>query len=146
MNCRYLLDDSISGSEMLIKSSRFIFGGLSSKNSGQPVTASFTDIYLLSIPSFSWIRLNDSTTQMRAAHQCEVIGNRQMLVIGGYDPSNKILGNLPDSFYNGLGVFDMSNLSWSNQYDHLAPEYVRPGLIDDYYAQKYDMCRSPCCY
>lgn len=73
---------------------------------------------------------------MRASHKCQVIGHRHMLVIGGHDPSSSNFGGIPDAFANGLGIFDMSNLVWAENFDPGADDYVRPSLINDYYANK----------
>lgn len=146
MNCKCSLYDWNVSWRILTARSRLVLGGLVGGEGNQRLSPSLTDVYLLSLPAFSWIKLNDSTTQMRASGKCKVIGNRQMLVIGGHDPSSSNFGTTPDSFANGLGIFDMSNLSWSDGYDPQAPEYLRPSLVNDYYAHKYAIYRIKCYY
>lgn len=74
---------------------RFVYGGLSDTEGGQRPSLDFFDVFLLPIPSFSWTRISSFVAQMRASHKCQVIGNRQMLVIGGHDPSSlQLAGNV----------------------------------------------------
>ena len=71
------------------------------------------DMWILSIPSFSWIEVDQGTSKAsmppaRAGHLCQA-WDAQMIVLGGY---NTDLGcDTP-----GIYVFNMSSLSWSNQF------------------------------
>ncbi|RMZ72033.1 kelch repeat [Pyrenophora seminiperda CCB06] len=71
------------------------------------------DMWILSIPSFTWIEVNQGTDKAsmpppRAGHLCQA-WDAQMIVMGGY---NTNLGcDAP-----GIYVFNMSSLSWSNQF------------------------------
>jgi hypothetical protein len=71
------------------------------------------DMWILSIPSFSWIEVDQGTDKAsipppRAGHLCQV-WDAQMIVLGGY---NTDLGcDAP-----GIYVFNMSSLGWSNQF------------------------------
>lgn len=132
----YYISPQLHSSGNLIATYRFVYGGLSHLEVGQQKTSDFSDIFLLSLPSFSWTRVSTPVSQMRASHKCQVIGNRQMLVIGGSDPWGVNLGDIPDLFVNGLGIFDMSDLTWADKFDPGADKYVRPSLINDHYAKK----------
>lgn len=123
--------------ENLTSADRFVYGGLTHTEGGQEQTTDLFDFFLLSLPSFSWNRVSSRIPQMRASHKCQVIGNRQMLVIGGHDPSSLDFGSIQDVFANGLGIFDMSNLTWADKFDPGAGSYIRPSVINDYYAKKY---------
>ena len=44
-------------------------------------------------------------------------------------------GNVEDEPWpNGLGIFDMTKLDWTNEYDAAAPAYERPNLVSQFYA------------
>jgi hypothetical protein len=53
-----------------------------------------------------------------------------MLSIGGYVNNNF---SFTDPFPNGLGIFDMVDLTWGNTYDANADAYTRPTPVSDYY-------------
>jgi hypothetical protein len=55
-----------------------------------------------------------------------------MLSIGG--TQEVPLENFQDPWTNGLGIFDMTTLSWTNAYDAAAPAYERPSLVSQFYA------------
>ena len=71
-----------------------------------PNTAGFDDVYILTIPSFQWIKLwpdaNDSaaTGQQYGHHSltCNVISNAQMLIMGGTFPLASDHCDAPDQF------------------------------------------------
>lgn len=73
------------------------------------------DMWILSVPSFTWIQVDQeqqSVPYARAGHSCHV-WDGQMIVVGGYvDP--KISCEAP-----GIYVFNMSSLSWSDQFTAL---------------------------
>ncbi|KAE8394155.1 kelch repeat protein [Aspergillus alliaceus] len=110
----------------------YIFGGMA------PTTdESDGNIYVLSIPSFRWIRVYDDNT-VRIKHKCLLAQKSTMLVIGGiipvtnreYDP----LAQNCDSaaFANGIGIFDLYTLSWMSNYNASKNEAYRiPSKISD---------------
>ena len=91
-------------------------------------------VYVLSLPGFIWTKV-DSTAASRTGHTCHVIGNRQMLSIGGLDPSMPINAsrNSLDTWQHGLGIFDMVDLKWKESYDANAPAYVTPKVVGAWY-------------
>jgi hypothetical protein len=76
----------------------------------------YADMWILSVPSFTWIPINtsqQSTPYARAGHTCDV-WDGQMIVIGGYiDPA--ISCESP-----GIYVFDLSKLQWVNAFTALS--------------------------
>ena len=52
-----------------------------------------------------------------------------MISIGGNQDRLTI-----DPWINGLGIFDMTKLDWTNAYDAAAPAYERPILVSQFYA------------
>ena len=76
----------------------------------------YDDMWILSVPSFFWIKVDtskQSTPPARAGHSCEV-WDGQMVVVGGYVGTN-ISCDSP-----GVYVFDMSNLTWANEFHALS--------------------------
>lgn len=83
------------------------------------------DVYVLSLPSFRWIRVNADSGE-RSRHQCVLAGRNTMMVVGGIVP----LGDFPiptwtsqgcdtnsTIFQQGLGLFNLNNHSWSGTWD-----------------------------
>lgn len=57
-----------------------------------------------------------------------------MIVVGGYtDPT-------PDPWAQGLGVFDLSSMSPKSSYDPKAGPYDSPGIVKDWYSNRYEFC------
>jgi len=64
-----------------------------------------------------------------------------MLVIGGIDPThNESDGSFweggADPWTHGLGLFDMSALSWTTSYNASAKDYEQPAMVKQYYADR----------
>ncbi|KAI2465889.1 hypothetical protein F4781DRAFT_374879 [Annulohypoxylon bovei var. microspora] len=73
----------------------------------------YTDIWILTIPSFTWVKVDTSTSTQppaRAGHQCAA-RDGQMIVIGGY-VGTEIACDSP-----GIYSFDASNLKWKSSFD-----------------------------
>jgi len=71
----------------------------------------YSDVWILSVPSFTWIKVDTSTQSVppaRAGHTCNV-WNAQMVVLGGYVGTQL-------SCDTGVYVFNTSALSWQNEY------------------------------
>lgn len=74
-------------------------------------------MWILSVPSFQWIKVDQGASSAglppaRAGHQCHV-WDGQMVVVGGY------VGQELSCDSPGIYVFNMSSLSWSNQFTAL---------------------------
>lgn len=73
------------------------------------------DMWILSVPSFTWIEVDQDSQSVppaRAGHSCHV-WDGQMIVIGGY------VGAELSCDSPGIYVFNMSSLSWSDQFTSL---------------------------
>ncbi|KAL9115470.1 MAG: hypothetical protein Q9227_000791 [Pyrenula ochraceoflavens] len=107
----------------------------------------YDDVYVLSIPSFSWTLLYNGTNP-RFGHTCHVTAKRQMLVVGGsLTPADFAIMNLPgnnlphtngtlnttsaacDTTSNGVLLFDLTEGTWGTQYDPNGPDYAVPQKI-----------------
>lgn len=76
----------------------------------------YSDMWILSIPSFTWIKVNldgQSQPPARAGHSC-VLWDAQMVIIGGY-VGTEISCDSP-----GIYVFDPSTLKWKNDFTSLS--------------------------
>ncbi|KAI0850503.1 hypothetical protein F5Y00DRAFT_232389 [Daldinia vernicosa] len=111
----------------------FIYGG-SPVADGSPLS----DVYVLSLPGFQFFR-SDSRGTPRADHGCAVVGKgkRQMLSYGGVDagPGLHFQNMTSDPWKQGLGIYDMSEMIWTNSYDVDAADYESPAMVRDWYAQ-----------
>ncbi|KAI1209368.1 uncharacterized protein F4807DRAFT_467638 [Annulohypoxylon truncatum] len=73
----------------------------------------YTDMWILTVPSFTWIKVDTTTSTQppaRAGHQCAA-RDGQMIVIGGY-VGTEIACDSP-----GIYNFDSSNLKWKSSFD-----------------------------
>ena len=96
----------------------YVFGGWSNYAEG-----SDGNVYVLSLPSFRWIRVNEDSG-LRARHQCTLIGKNTFLVVGGIQPKGNDLQPSDTSgcdttamFAQGLGIFSLNNHTWATNYD-----------------------------
>ena len=95
------------------------------------------DMWILSVPSFTWIEVDQSSQSVppaRAGHSCHV-WDGQMIMIGGY------VGTELSCDSPGIYVFNMSSLSWSDQFTSLTEgkallEYTGEGSIGNPLAQQ----------
>ncbi|KAL8632441.1 hypothetical protein Q9189_001816 [Teloschistes chrysophthalmus] len=91
-------------------------------------------VYVLSLPAFAWFRADYPANHSRYFHSCEVVGNRQMLSIGGRNPLDDGQGILgPDPIRHGLQIFDLTAMKWSDRYDANAAPYTTPRVVKDWY-------------
>ncbi|KAF9872633.1 kelch repeat protein [Colletotrichum karsti] len=109
----------------------FVFGGTSG-------TTSFDEVWILSLPGFVWKKADYTSTSPRDAMGCAVGGQRQMITIGGIDrswvDSAKFFKD-KDPFPQGVGVFDMTQLKWNDQYDSSAAAYDTPDIVKSWYEE-----------
>ena len=54
-----------------------------------------------------------------------------MIVVGG-QVANDGSSSIPDPWSQGIGVFDLSAMEWSDSYDPSAPAYVTPKTVKSY--------------
>lgn len=119
-----------------------MYGGSANPNiTGNITTAqisqfnAFDEIYVLSLPAFAWFKADYTAMQSRHKHTCEVFG-RQMLSIGGYSTTDNNLGYpSTDRFFQGLGIFDLTAMQWSDSYDANAEPYQTPDVVKAWYRE-----------
>ncbi|KAK4172604.1 hypothetical protein QBC36DRAFT_349419 [Triangularia setosa] len=87
------------------------------------------DVWVLSLPSFTWTKLTTGTGKGRAAHKCVMPYPDQMMVLGGHPPLD-IRGTLP-CLEEPVRVYNLSSGTWLSRYDpaiwadYTVPEAVR---------------------
>jgi hypothetical protein len=95
-------------------------------------TQSFSDdVWILSIPSFMWMKVKPGTTDhARAGHKCVKPYPDQMLIIGGYA---SLSGTQPQCVDNGIiQIFNLSSAEWIEKYDPTVwTNYTVPEMIYD---------------
>lgn len=94
----------------------YMYGGQNLIPYGEQIQ--YDDMWILTIPSFTWIRVDtsdQSTPPARAGHTCHV-WNSQMVVVGGY------VGQDLSCDSPGIYVFNTSALTWQNDYFALEGE------------------------
>ncbi|KAE8155133.1 hypothetical protein BDV25DRAFT_135177 [Aspergillus avenaceus] len=95
----------------------YMFGGI-----GPTMGVSDGNVYVLSVPSFRWIRVFDDNT-VRSKHKCQLARKHTMIVIGGIVPvdNDEYVPRLQNCdgamFANGVGIFDLRTLSWMTNYN-----------------------------
>ena len=121
----------------------FLYGGQVGNSGweGSPALlkdiAALDEVYILSLPSFVWFKVNYTSSDPRIEHTCSIAGNRQMLSIGGLNPSATSLSaafNDTDPFWEGIKVFDLTALQWTNYYNASAAPYTAPTAVAAHYA------------
>ena len=94
----------------------------------------FDELWVLSLPAFTWQQLDSSHKSARIGHTCHLVGKRQLLSIGGIDATQTDPWSTPDlTNWNGLGVFDMTVAHWASGFNASAAAYQRPQQVQSYY-------------
>lgn len=101
---------------------------------------SFDAAYVLSLPSFNWFKADYEAASPRHGLTCEHIGGGQVLTIGGldtsqHDASNQYRGvfHTEDTFPQGLGVFDLSSMSFADSFEANRTTYDYADALSTYY-------------
>ncbi|EXJ64289.1 hypothetical protein A1O7_00625 [Cladophialophora yegresii CBS 114405] len=87
----------------------------------------FDDIYVLSLPSFTWVKVFTGQ-DARWSVTCHFIPPRQMITVGGGGKSSNISSDC-DWEQKSLAVLDLSTIGWSSVYDVAAPAYEVPEQV-----------------
>lgn len=102
------------------------------------VTKTFNNgiVHVLSLPSFNWQKQAAPPEVGRCMHTCNVVGNRQMLSVGGVcffaDTTSDAfltIGGVVDPWDQGFGIFDMTEMEWKSSYDASAGPYTTPDSV-----------------
>ncbi|KAK0125518.1 hypothetical protein ONS95_000474 [Cadophora gregata] len=121
----------------------FVYAGWAGRLGNQALP--YDEMYILTLPAFQWIKVPYAPAKPRHGLTCETVGKRQMLVIGGVDTLQDEATNAArtldlvtfstrDQFTQGLAIFDMTTLTWSEQYDANAAAYEQSDPVKNFYA------------
>jgi hypothetical protein len=100
----------------------YYYGGYDGINYKEPY---YDDVWVLSLPSFTWVQLNEGKANHgRAGHKCFAPYPDQMMIFGGYTPtdSNLCLEDGP------VVLFNMTSGDWLDSYD--PTQYGEYGVPD----------------
>ncbi|KAJ4138378.1 hypothetical protein NW768_002202 [Fusarium equiseti] len=92
----------------------------------------FGDTWVLSIPAFRWFKA-DAEVSKRGLHDCALIGNSQMISVGGNDRTEDLGWSKKDDWPQGVGVLDLPSMTWSNKYNADDSKYDSPKDVKDWY-------------
>ncbi|EGO59822.1 hypothetical protein NEUTE1DRAFT_61568 [Neurospora tetrasperma FGSC 2508] len=73
------------------------------------------DVWVLSVPSFTWTKITSSTSNGRAGHKCFMPYPDQMFVMGGYTSAPE--DGPPDCVIELVRVFNLTSGTWLSGYD-----------------------------
>ncbi|OAQ89884.1 galactose oxidase/kelch, beta-propeller [Purpureocillium lilacinum] len=81
-----------------------------------PANDFYDDVWVLSLPSFTWTQLSNGTSlHARAGHKCFMPYPDQMMVFGGYPPTP---GALPSCLDKGpIVLYNITSGQWLDSYD-----------------------------
>ncbi|KAG7053227.1 kelch repeat protein, partial [Colletotrichum scovillei] len=133
MRCKY--NGPVSRASKSVNKDRFLFGGTAGSSN-----RAYSDVFVLSLPGFVWRQVQYDDVSPRTDHHCAVVGNRQMIVVGGRTTS-KSVGNLKgwalrDPWPQGLGLFDLAEWTWKDDYNASAGAYRSHEEIQRWYREK----------
>ncbi len=100
----------------------------------------FEDVYVLAIPSFRWIKINDTATNLEAklpgkvgrkSMECQIYKDRQMLVLGGavYIGNTQVSGETCNTSYSVIRVLDTTTFTWLDQFSSMPETYAVPQVV-----------------
>ena len=106
----------------------FMYGGWDPTATGNN-TKYFDDMYVLSLPSFTWIKMFEGESP-RYGHTCHLAAGRQLLTIGGSTQH----GNITDTCdweAESIAVMDLPTMTWGSVFTAgYQPYELSNGLIE----------------
>ncbi|KAI0477950.1 hypothetical protein F4859DRAFT_42674 [Xylaria cf. heliscus] len=109
----------------------FLYGGVSDQ-----LRDTSPEVYVLSLPGFVFFK-GPTDAPPRSDHQCAIVGSgkRQMLSMGGVDGENRTFTapTTADPWPYGIGILDLTQLTWTNSYNPDAPAYDSPTVVKEWY-------------
>lgn len=100
----------------------YLYGGKKPNAAGEtPEFLGLGEVWVLSIPSFKWVRSNADFAITRVGHTCHRIQEKYMVTYRG-------LGPTPCDKYGGLQIYDMNKMEWTTALDKDST-YAVPELV-----------------
>jgi uncharacterized membrane protein YgcG len=104
----------------------YYYGGYDGLHVAEPFS---NEVWVLSLPSFTWVKLASGGAAGRAGHKCVTPYPDQMLAIGGYQAGDSLL---PTCLDETIRVFNLSTGQWLSRYDPAVyAEYTIPSAVVD---------------
>lgn len=112
-----------------------------------PEAVQYDTINILTLPAFHWISVPYNPQNPRHALTCNAVGGSQILSIGGVDSNSRVAQGIisdiiestfdssADPFAQGLAIFDMTTMTFSDQYTAGAPPYEQSDAVKQFYSQ-----------
>ena len=107
----------------------------------------YDTINILTLPAFHWISIPYTPKSPRHGLSCNAVGGSQILTIGGVDSNSRVTGgniesivestfdSSPDPFVQGLAIFDMTAMAFSDQFIAGTPPYEQSEVVKQFYTQ-----------
>lgn len=111
-----------------------------------PAAIQYDTINILTIPAFHWISVPYNPKHPRHAHSCNAVGGSQILTIGGVDSNSHVATGIVqsivestfassrDPFTQGLAIFDMTTMAFSDHFSARAPPYEQSEAVKQFYS------------
>jgi len=83
----------------------------------------FDEVWVLSLPSFTWLQIYNGSSP-RYGHSCHIVGNRQMITVGGRTSANAT--ETCDFEYMSVAIYDLTEGNsdgWGSVYTADKPPY-----------------------
>lgn len=87
----------------------------------------YDDVYILSLPSFTWTKVYGEGYWFRYGHTCHRASNRQLVTVGGAMSWGFYSSCDPET--HGIAVYDMTQLTWNDNYTVYDEAYEVPGSL-----------------
>lgn len=90
---------------------------------GKGETQLFDDVYVLSVPAFTWVKITQGNSP-RYGHTCHLVGRSQMVTVGGANSDN--LTAWCDWESRGLAILDLNKprgSGWGSVFNANAKDY-----------------------
>lgn len=107
------------------------------------IAVPYDEAYVLTLPGFQWFKASYPASSPRHGLSCNPVGGGQIMTTGGVDsskngPTNLYLNTFDsrDPFTQGLNIFDMNSLKFTNSYSAKPAAYTQAKVVANYYASK----------
>ncbi|CBX90499.1 hypothetical protein LEMA_P066250.1 [Plenodomus lingam JN3] len=88
----------------------------------------YDDIYVLTLPSFTWIKMYQAESP-RYGHTCHLVG-RQLLTIGGHNVRRNQT-NMCDWETQSIAILDLPSMTWGSVFNATNGEYeLSPAIVE----------------
>jgi hypothetical protein len=116
-----------------------MFGGVEAPATGGTVKGGPTtsSIWVLTIPTFEWVQLpvksvsSAADPKARIAPECMSLGEHYVFYYGGRNAATFYGGLSCDRKANAAFLFDLNNLTWTDQYEPRQGSYEIPKPVYD---------------